>query len=97
VRTIKVEPLPEGSIEPSGLVDKKSYRVVISEGADRRVVEAKLPLSALEGNLSRRPEEIIREWFEPATAGGSGGYRYPNSIRALRPPQAASGTGRRRS
>ena len=68
---IEVTPLPENSMEGGRLLDKKSYRVVVSDGTRRVTVEARLTLGTVE--MLAEPEEAIRSYFatQPLPAEGS--------------------------
>jgi hypothetical protein len=62
-RTVEVRPMVgDGSIEGINLVSKKSYRVVVSEGEKRIVVESRLGLGALETLLDS--EKYVEEFFK---------------------------------
>ena len=58
---IEVTPLPGYSVENGRPLDKKSYRVVISDGKCRITVEARLTLGMVE--MLAEPEETIRKYF----------------------------------
>jgi len=68
---IEVTPLPGYSVENGRLLDKKSYRVVVSDGTRRVTVEARLTLGMVE--MLAEPEESIRNYFatQPLPEDGS--------------------------
>ena len=61
-KSIEVEPIIGGSTEGTKLLDKKSYRVVISVDGKRNVFEARLTSGQLE-TLSD-PQQYIEEFFK---------------------------------
>jgi hypothetical protein len=59
---IEVTSLPGYSVENGQPLDKKRYRVVVSDGTRRVTVEARLDLGMVE-MLADEPEESIRKYF----------------------------------
>ena len=62
---IEVTPLLGSSVEGERPLDKKSYRVVVSDGIRRVTVEARLTLEMVE--MLAEPEESIRKYFATQT------------------------------
>jgi hypothetical protein len=58
---VEITPLPGNSVENGRPLDKKSYRVVVSDGPRRITMEARLTLGMVE--MLADPEESIRKYF----------------------------------
>lgn len=58
--TVEVSDLG-GSTESGRLLDKKSYRVAITDDGKRVVVEARLSLGSLEN--MKDPKAFVKDWF----------------------------------